>query len=192
MKYKVLGIIFLVAIGAAVVPVLYYWQVAHQAIPGLVVHQDKTEYKDNEFGFSIALPQSWAGFTVVGGEQWFATNNKDKGPEVVLRHPLWTVNNPREDMPILVLTIDQWQRMTVKQEFNIGAAPIQPSMLGQNSKYVLALPTRYNYDYKSGWEEVAQLVHTLKAFEPTISCGDMGGITAREFPGCDNGFRKQN
>ncbi len=174
MKYKVLGIIFLVAIGAAVVSVLYYWQVAHQAIPGPIVHQDQLAYKNNEYGFSIALPQSWKGYTVIS-EQWEATNAVDKGPEIVLRHPLWTDINPREDMPILVLTTDQWQRMTVKKGFNIGAAPIQPSLLGQNSKYALALPARYNYDFKTGWEEVDQLVHTLKAFEPPFFCGGLAG-----------------
>lgn len=50
------------AIGAAVVSVLYYWQVAHQAIPGPVVHQDKGEI----FCGSVAgIPCPTSGYTCI-------------------------------------------------------------------------------------------------------------------------------
>src|SRR3989344_4041533 len=157
MKYKVLGIIFLVAIGAAVVSVLYYWQVAHQAIPGPVVHQDQIVYKNNQYGFSINLPASWKGYTILN-RQWEgwaieAMNIVDHGPIITLRHPLWTEANPREDMPVMVFTPARWA-LIQQEKMSVGAAPVSPSMLGQNSKYVLALPARYNYDYRTGWEEV--------------------------------------
>lgn len=37
---------------------------------------------------------------------------------------------------------------------------IGPSMLGQNSKYVFALPPRYNYAFPTGFEEVEKILET--------------------------------
>jgi len=43
-----------------------------------------------------------------------------------------------------------------------------PTELGRNSKYVFALPARYNYSYPTGWEEVDQIMknNPLKTFNP--------------------------
>ncbi len=126
-------------------------------------------YHNEQYGFSIALPDSWKGYVVLNS-QWegrdVATGNvTERGPVITLRHPQWTLSAPREDMPVMVFNPAQWQ-LVQHEEMAVSAAPIPPSILGQNSKYIIALPARYNYDYKTGWEEVDQLVHTLKAFEP--------------------------
>ena len=127
-------------------------------------------YQNNQYGFSIVLPDSWTGYSVLNS-QWqgrdVATGKVTaSGPMITLRHPLWTTAQPREDMPMMIFTPAQWS-LIQSEKMAVSAAPIPPSVLGQNSKYVITLPARYNYDYKTGWEEVDQLVHTLKAFEPT-------------------------
>jgi hypothetical protein len=170
MKYKALGIVFVVAIGAAVVAVLYYWQMSHQPIPGPVTHQVSVTYTNKQYGYQIGLTEAWKGFTVINN-QWEGRDTAtgkltETGPQIVLRHPLWTAANPREDMPVMVITLDQWSKIKSGQ-VSVGAAPFPPTLLGQNSKYVLALPARYNYDFKPGSAEVDRLVRDLKAFEPS-------------------------
>ena len=79
------------------------------------------------------------------------------GPLVSIRHPEWTEENPRQDIPIMVFTLDQWNALQ-KDEFHIGAAPIGPSELGRNSSYVFGLPARYNFSFLPGYEEVQALL----------------------------------
>ena len=44
-------------------------------------------------------------------------------------------------------------------EFNVSAAPIGPSELGRNEKYVFALPPRFaGFDDAVGTDEVVQLI----------------------------------
>lgn len=125
-------------------------------------------YTNAQYGFNLTLPTSWKGYTIVnttwaGGK----TDNPDvtDGPIISIRHPLWTAAVPRQDIPIMVLTLDQWNALQ-KDQFHIGAAPINPSELGRNAKYVFALPARYNYAYPVGYEEVDALIQggALKAF----------------------------
>jgi hypothetical protein len=132
-----------------------------------------TEYKNTEFGFGVSLPQSWVGYTVVestwagyglkkdGNEQMIT----EGGPLVSVRHPQWTASVPRQDIPVMVFTIQQWNDMQA-DKFHIGAAPINPSELARNSEYVFALPARYNFAYLPGYEEVDQIVQSksVKAF----------------------------
>lgn len=158
-------------------------------------------YRNDQYGFQILLPQSWQGYSVMTN-QWEGRDVStgkvtQTGPELVLRNPAWTSANPTEDMPVMVFTPEQWIQVQ-QEQLAVSAAPIPPSLLGQNTKYVLALPARYNYDFKTGWQEVDQLVHTLKAFEPTIAsptpaslnlihCG--GNI--KNAPTCPSGYTCQ-
>ena len=57
----------------------------------------------------------------------------------------------------MVFTRKQWESL-LKDEFHIGAAPIGPSELGRNHKYVFALPARFDFAYPTGFEEVDQIV----------------------------------
>jgi len=48
-----------------------------------------------------------------------------------------------------------------------NAAPVGPKELGSNSKYVFALPARYNYEFLEGYEEVEAILESnpLKVIE---------------------------
>jgi hypothetical protein len=133
------------------------------------------EYRDTELGFSFSLPASWEGFSKVASN-WEGLKSSDLGDEVVeqgpivsIVHPKSTTEQPRQDIPVMVFTIEQWDRMQ-RGEWHIGAAPIGPLELGRNSRYVFALPARYNYAFLEGWEEVDQILqdHPVVTFEPDI------------------------
>lgn len=125
----------------------------------------KVSYKNTKYSFFINLPETWKGFSVLennwtGMSQGATEGNNyisEVGPLILIRHPLWTEKNPRQDIPVMVFTIDQWNKMQ-NDAFHIGAAPINPSELGRNSKYVFALPARYNFSYLTGFEEVDQII----------------------------------
>jgi hypothetical protein len=76
---------------------------------------------------------------------------------ISIRHPQWTAKNPRQDIPIMIFTITQWDSLQ-QEKFHIGAAPIGPSELGHNTKYVFALPARYNFAFPTGYEEVESIL----------------------------------
>ncbi|MGE5629462.1 MAG: hypothetical protein ACM3TR_00020 [Caulobacteraceae bacterium] len=92
----------------------------------------------------------------------------ETGPVLKIRHPLWTEENPRQDIPIMILTIDQWISLG-NGKFHIGAAPIGPTELARSNKYVFALPARYNYAFPAGYEEVEKILEQkpLKPLETT-------------------------
>ena len=123
-------------------------------------------YENNEYGFKFSLPMSWEGFKVVIDEwEGISLDNQqnsktvEAGSIINLRHPEWTSENPRQDIPIMVFTVQQWESLQ-QQKFHIGAAPIGPSELGRNSEYVFALPARYNYSFPIGYEEVEDIIAT--------------------------------
>ena len=130
-------------------------------------------YKNTDYGFTFDLPKSWDDYTIVedewegdsinaSGQVQLATVH---GPLVSIRHPDWDYKSPRQDIPIMVFTIQQWNDMQA-DKFHIGAAPIGPSELARSKKYVFAIPARYNFSYLTGYEEVDELVRGshLKAF----------------------------
>jgi hypothetical protein len=57
----------------------------------------------------------------------------------------------------MVFTIAQWD-LIQQEQFHVGAAPINPSELGRNVKYVFALPARYNYAFPTGYQEVEKIL----------------------------------
>ncbi len=125
----------------------------------------RVQYKNNKYGFKVLLPDTWSGYEVVN-DSWggYVTNldrnleeNKEYGPIILIRHPKWTEDDPRQDIPVMIFTIEQWNDMQA-DVFHIGAAPINPSELGRNQKYVFALPARYNFSYLTGYEEVDEIV----------------------------------
>ncbi|WP_211233479.1 hypothetical protein [Thermicanus aegyptius] len=81
----------------------------------------------------------------------------ETGPQLLIRHPNWTQKNPRQDIPIMVFTHEQWNALQ-NGDFSVSAAPIGPSKLGSNSVYVFALPARYNYAFQTGFEEVEEIL----------------------------------
>jgi hypothetical protein len=119
-------------------------------------------YKNTQYGFNFTLPASWKGYTIVN-EKWegLASDGSQKvaetGPKISIRHPLWTNQNPRQDIPIMIFTLVQWESLQ-QDKFHIGAAPIGPSEIARNSEYVFALPARYNFAFPTGYEEVEKIL----------------------------------
>jgi hypothetical protein len=131
------------------------------------------EYKNEEYGFTFTLPASWNGYTIaIDKWQGFSLDKQSDtpseiGPIIKIRNPNWTEQDPYQDIPIMVFTLDQWEEVS-NEKLSVSAAPMPPTELGRNAKYVFALPARYNYSYPTGWEEVDQIIKTnpLKTFNP--------------------------
>lgn len=118
-------------------------------------------YSNTRYGFTFTLPKSWTGYKIVSTtwQGWSSETGKvvQTGPMLSIRHPLWTGASKRQDIPILIYTLAQWNSL-MDEKFNMGAAPIPPSELGRNSAYVFALPARYNYAFPTGYQEVEQIL----------------------------------
>jgi len=144
----------------------YIWQIDENVIGMLsdVGNQSQLIYKNDVYGFEFTLPGSWAGYSIIT-ENWTGnyidSSNQDQadevGPEILIRHPDWLESAPRQDIPIMVFTIDQW-RLLQNEKISVSAAPILPEELGRNSNYVFALPARYNYAFLNGFQEVEDIM----------------------------------
>ncbi|NLK65017.1 MAG: protease complex subunit PrcB family protein [Tissierellia bacterium] len=131
-------------------------------------------YDNKEYGFYFTLPESWIGYKAIE-DKWEGvslTESKENqsGPVIYIRHPQWTEKTPRQDIPVMVFTQNQWKSLN-DGEFSVGAAPVAPSILGENTTYVFALPARYNYEFLTGFEEVEEILENnpLQAYEQTNS-----------------------
>jgi hypothetical protein len=129
-------------------------------------------YKNTQYGFAFSLPETWKGYTIVT-DQWEGipaggVETVETGPEILIRHPLWTSQNPTQDIPIMIFTLAEWNALE-QEQFHIGAAPIGPSELGRNNQYVFALPARYNYAFPAGYKEVEEILKgkPMQAFDIT-------------------------
>lgn len=132
----------------------------------------ETKYVNEEYGFSVSLPETWKGYSVTM-DKWTGNATGDQlgdvafidGPVISIHNPKWTAVNSYQDIPIMVFTLEQWNQLS-QEKFHIGAAPINPSELGRNSRYVFALPARYNYSFPPGYEEVDAIIRSkpLKTF----------------------------
>jgi len=135
-----------------------------------------TTYQNKQYGFSFQLPESWTGYTVIS-DQWkgYAIDGSreepvETGALINLRHPQWTMEDPRQDIPIMVFTLSQWNALQ-QEKFSVGAAPVGPKELGRNSQYVFALPARYNFAFPTGYEEVEEILanDSLKTWEGPLA-----------------------
>jgi len=65
----------------------------------------------------------------------------------------------------MIFTLQQWNLVS-QEKIAVSAAPFGPSELGRNTRYVFALPPRYNYAYPQGYEEVQKIIaaHPLHTF----------------------------
>jgi hypothetical protein len=134
---------------------------------------DSIVYNNTQYGFDFTLPLSWKDYSIINSK-WEGSAIEgepgqvvgETGPIISIRHPKWTTANPRQDIPIMVFTQEQWNLLQ-QEKFHIGAAPIGPSELGHNTKYVFALPARYNFAFPEGVEEVQKILegNPLRAYE---------------------------
>jgi hypothetical protein len=119
------------------------------------------EYRNTEYGFSISLPISWKGYSIIT-DIWRGYLNGqsditvERGPVISIRHPLWTSETPRQDIPIMVFTIAQWNSLQ-QGNYSVSAGGIYTE-LGRNAKYVFALYSRYNVAVLPGMEEVKTIL----------------------------------
>lgn len=131
---------------------------------GEAEQSDSITYKNSEYGFAFKLPNTWGNYSIVT-DKWEglaiqASGSEEvteTGPMISIRHPEWTSEGPHQDIPIMIFTLDQWNLLQ-QEKFHIGAAPIGPSELNRNDKYVFALPARYNFAFPTGYEEVEQIL----------------------------------
>lgn len=121
-------------------------------------------YRNTQYGFCFLLPADWKGYTVVE-DTWKGSPMGDtkglsiKGPELLLRNPKWTKDDPWQDIPIMIFTLAQW-KLADDDEYLFSPAPFGPSEIGRNSRYVFALPARWIGFYEpKGMDEVQTLMN---------------------------------
>lgn len=166
-NYFIVTIILIIVVAVAVYFVMINRPYGENPIP---FQTETFEYVNTQYGFNFALPASWEGYSIIN-QNWegnmigVKTGGSIKGPEVLIRHPLWTIANKRQDIPIMVFTLLQWD-LIQKEKLSLGAAPIPPSELGSNANYVFALPARYDFAFTTGFEEVESIIagNPLRAF----------------------------
>ena len=120
-------------------------------------------YKNETYGFSLNLPDSWKGYTVTTVPFTSFDKTITYGQTVTLRSPDWTAQNPTMDIPIEVFTVAQWNIWQVSNfDGYPTAAPIGPTERAQNAKYVFATAPRYNFSFLPGFEEVETIIQNIK------------------------------
>lgn len=70
-----------------------------------------------QYGFRFTLPKSWEYYSIVT-DQWQGYLMSDQGdvapeagPMIKIRNPRWTSQNPRQDIPIMIFTPAQWNKV---------------------------------------------------------------------------------
>jgi hypothetical protein len=123
------------------------------------------KYNNAEYGFIFSLPADWQGYSIYA-KQWTGNplpgssyTKAITGPEIYIRNPNWTAQNPYEDIPIMIFTPAEWSEVQ-NQTLAVSAAPIGPTELGSNKNYVFALPPRYDYDFHTGYQEVEKIMQS--------------------------------
>lgn len=173
-KFNIIATIGIIIIAIFIGTIAFY-EFAREEVPGTnsrdiepirsgkLIATSTILYTNNDFGFTFTLPDNWKGYSIVVskwiGEPIGSTQGTPQvtGPLIAIRHPLWTSDTPRQDIPIMVFSLREWDDMQ-REQFHIGAAPIPPSELGRNANYVFALPARYNYAFPVGFEEVQAIL----------------------------------
>lgn len=145
----------------------------NKAVLGAYEVEKAINYLNTKYGFSFSLPESWKGYKIISSE-WRALpvdNPQDEksaitGPMISIRHPKWTIKDQRQDIPIMIISIKQWN-LIEQDKYHIGAAPIGPQELSRNDRYVFALPARYDFAYPKGYEEVENIINN-KSIHPIL------------------------
>lgn len=162
----VLIIAIIAIIGAGLI--FYYYRYNTDAVKTPVQVDNSVTYRNDQYGFTFSLPDSWKGYTVLENT-WkgtpLNTSTAQSGPKLLIRNPKWTAGAPYEDLPVLVFTISQWNSY-LAENFTVSAAPILASEMARNNTYVFALPPRWDFDYSLGVEEAQDIIASkpLKTF----------------------------
>jgi len=126
-------------------------------------------YVNAEYGFRFDLPDDWKGFSIEVGH-W--GSGDETGPFLRIRNPRYTNTEPTEDIPIMIFTHREWKRV-VGGDLVVSAAPFPPSEIAGNSRYVFALPPRWNYEELDGVEQVGKILagKPMHTFIPRCAAG---------------------
>lgn len=124
-------------------------------------------YTDTDYGFSLVLPESWKGYTIEKST-WHGSSIDPDNPDMTTQGPEVAIKNPKgkewQPIPIMIFTPDQW-KLIEEEKINVSAAIIGPGKIGQNTKYVFALPPRWvGYVDYLGQDEAVRIAQTFKAF----------------------------
>jgi hypothetical protein len=147
---------------AATAPAVAQAQDARPQSNGPALIPTPLVYRNAQYGFCFLLPADWKGYTIVA-DTWSGTvldtEQKEGGPQLLIRNPKWTKGDPYQDIPIMIFTPSQW-KFVAADKMAVRAAPIGPAEMGQNKSYVFALPPRWIgfYDAK-GLDEVRTLMN---------------------------------
>ena len=129
---------------------------------------DALVYRNTKYGFTFSLPNEWKGYTIVT-EQWEGSDAQkgmvEHGPIINIRPPDWTKEKPRQDIPIMIFTLAQWESVE-HGDFFISGTPIAPGELGRNRKYAFAVSRRVEESDVAGAKEVNEILqrHPLHPF----------------------------
>lgn len=130
-------------------------------------NENKITYINSEYGFSVNLPNTWQNYSILS-DKWIGLNlngtENETGNIIYIRHPKWSESNKRQDIPVMIFTDNQWNKLQ-NNEFHIGAAPINPTLLTRNQNYFFALPARYNFAFLNGYEEVENILNSNPVFD---------------------------
>jgi hypothetical protein len=130
--------------------------------------KDALLYRNDKYGFTFSLPNEWKGYTIVT-EQWEASDAQkgmvEHGTIINIRPPDWTKEKPRQDIPIMIFTLAQWESVE-HGDFFISGTPIAPGELGRNRKYAFAVSRRVEESDVAGAKEVNEILqrHPLHPF----------------------------
>ncbi len=126
-----------------------------------------TTYTNDQYGFEMIFPSTWNDYTD-SEKQWIGTDvttgaKTEQGPLVTLYHPNYIVNGIH--IPIMIFTQQQWAKVQ-SETLSTSAAPIPPTKIGQNNRFVFALTPRYQnyFTSETGFVEVEAIIETFKAF----------------------------
>lgn len=132
-------------------------------------------YYNKEYDFTFYLPAGWKGCSVQM-QQWSAELESadyqkvigtERGPMIVLRNPQWKVDEPCQDIPILVFTRSQWDDVAPQRLF-VGAGGTDDE-ISHNARYVFGINSRHNWGELKGWEETGKIVQqNMAAGEPHL------------------------
>jgi hypothetical protein len=147
---------------AAIAPALAHAQDSSPQSTGPAPIATPIVYHNTQYGFCFLLPADWKGYTIVT-EKWngtvLDTQKTESGPQLLIRNPKWTRDNPWQDIPIMVFTPSQW-KLVAADNLAVSAAPIGPAQLGSNKNYVFALPPRWiGFTDAQGQDEVQALMN---------------------------------
>lgn len=136
-------------------------------------------YHNTQYGFCFLLPANWKGYTIVR-QKWNGTmldaqkpdtQKTQSGPQLLIRNPKWTEDDPWQDIPIMIFTPSQW-KLVAADNMAVSAAPIGPAELGRSKSYVFALPPRWiGFADAQGMDEVQALMNQ-NPFQ--VPCGHKG------------------